>query len=107
MKSIRETFSACINAGSASSASVDVAMRIMLKCVCCDGEVEGDFLKKWAVVSIVCVCSQCVVLCVVADDNNKKVNRIQSFAPSFSTVECCSCSLENDFSAALRVAGAR
>jgi hypothetical protein len=54
---------------------------------------EGCSLKKWAVLLIVCVCSQCVVLCVVADDNNKKVNRIQSFAPSFSTVEFCSCSL--------------
>jgi hypothetical protein len=45
--------------------------------------------------------SQCVVLCVVVDASNKKVNKVQSFAPSFLTVEFCSCSLENDFSAAL------
>lgn len=64
---MRETFSACINAGSASSASVDVAMRIMLKCGCCDGEVEveGDSLKKWDVVWVVCVCSRRSMRCVV------------------------------------------
>lgn len=54
---MRETFSAWIKAGSARSASVDVAIRIVLERVCCDGEieVEGDSLKKW---DVVCVCSR-------------------------------------------------
>jgi hypothetical protein len=38
--------------------------------------------------------SQCVVLCVVVDASNKKVNKVQSFAPSFFQAEFCSCSLE-------------
>lgn len=96
---MRETFSACINAGSASSASVDVVMRIVLRWVRCDSEVKGEFLKKRAVVCCVlcafAVDGQCVVvLCVVVvtlDANNKKVNKLRSFAPSFSTVEFCSC----------------
>ena len=54
---MRETFSACINTGSASSANVDVVMSIVLRWVRCDSEVKGEFLKKRAVV--------CCVLCIV------------------------------------------
>jgi len=99
-----ETFWACINAGSASSASVDVVMRIVLEWVCCDGEVQRGSQKKRAVVWIVCVGSRQSMrcwLCVVVDTSNRKVNKLRSFAPSFCTVEFCSCSLDNDFSAAL------
>jgi hypothetical protein len=56
-KSMRETASACINAGSASSASVGVVMRIVEEWVCCDGGIQMGFQKKRAVMCFARVCS--------------------------------------------------